>query len=94
LVVNVGTRLWRQIGTPHVRERIGLADQPGEFSQWIALGPRCCTLVVTAIMGIAGGKVSVVVSISHRDDASPPEGCQLAFHKRTSHCQMPLTGPM
>ena len=91
-VMHLGTRLRRQIGAPHVRERIGLTDQAGEFSQGIALGPRRCMSVVTAVMGIAGGKMSVVVSISHRDDASPPG--RLPTRVSQAHCQMPLTGPM
>jgi hypothetical protein len=50
------------------RERIGLPDQSREFGQGITFGPPM--LIVAAAM-IVGREGSILMSISHRGDASP-----------------------
>src|SRR5665213_2340586 len=65
-------RLHRLIGTaPDIGKRIGLTDQPRQFGERIALGSSRPMLIVAAIVVVVRGIGSVLVSISHRDDASP-----------------------
>ena len=52
-------------------ERVGLPDQPGQFRQRIALALRRRIRVRAAIVIVGGGKRSVLITISHREDASP-----------------------
>ncbi len=66
-----GARLHGLIGPAHAGERIGLTDQPRELSQRIALDPRRRMLFTAAIVVIVRGKRSILISISHGDDASP-----------------------
>jgi hypothetical protein len=66
-------RLYRVIGSTHAAQWIGLADQPREFRQRIVLASCGAARVTAAIMAIVGGKGSILVSISHCDDA-PPSG--------------------
>src|SRR6516162_2747865 len=68
----IGARRRRRIGTALISERVGLADQPGQLSQWVTLGPS--RLIAAAIV-IVGGERSVLISMSHRDGASLWEGC-------------------
>src|SRR6516165_629313 len=68
----IGARRRRRIGTALISERVGLADQPGQLSQWVALAPS--RLIAAAIV-IVGGERSVLISVSHRDGASLWEGC-------------------
>jgi hypothetical protein len=55
----------------YVGKRIGLSDQAGQFGEWIAFGSSRRMLIVTAIVSVVRGIGSVLVSLSHRDDASP-----------------------
>ena len=48
-------------------EWIGLTDQPGEFSQGIAIGRPMRVAAATIVIG---RKRSVLISFGHRDDAS------------------------
>src|ERR1700743_1319931 len=64
-------RLHRQIGASHAAKRIGLTDQPREFGQRIAFAPGRRMLIIAVIVVVIGGKKSVLISISHRDHASP-----------------------
>jgi hypothetical protein len=63
MLIRIGStsasRLNPLIGTAGAAKRIGLADQPRELRQGIALTP------------VVGGKRPALISISHRDDASP-----------------------
>jgi hypothetical protein len=52
-------------------ERIGLTDQARKLGERIALGSSRRMLIVAAIIAIVRRIASVLVSISHRDDASP-----------------------
>src|SRR6202158_2158964 len=70
LIARTRARLYRLIGPSHA-ERIGLTDQPRQFSQRIALAPCRHVLVTAAIIVVISGERSVLISISHRDDASP-----------------------
>jgi hypothetical protein len=60
----------RLIGPPHGAERIGLTDQPREFGQRIALA-RSRSVRINAVIIVVSRKRSALISISHRDDASP-----------------------
>src|ERR1700737_1144053 len=71
LIAPARTRLYRLIGPSHAAERIGLTDQPRQLSQRIALAPCRRVLVTAAIIVVISGKRSALISISHRDDASP-----------------------
>ena len=59
----------RRIGACRVAELIGLSDQAGELGQGIVVVLSRATLIA-AVIEIASGKTSVLISISHRDDAS------------------------
>ena len=87
LSARAGARLDLLIGPTHT-ERVGLTDQPRQFGQRIALGLGRCALLIVAIMVIIGGKRSVLISISHRDDASPSGKPPTRPYKRTSRCQL------
>src|SRR4030081_2568530 len=71
ILIAHSARLHLRIGPAHSAERIGLTDQPRKFGQGIALAPGGAMLVVAAIVIVIRGKRSVLISISHRDDASP-----------------------
>jgi hypothetical protein len=71
LLALAATRRHLLIGPAHAGERIGLTDQPREFSQRIAFSPHGRMLVAVTIMIVARRKRSILISISHRDDASP-----------------------
>jgi hypothetical protein len=71
LIARARARLYRLIGPSHAAERIGLTDQPRQLSQRIALAPCRRVLVTAAIMVVTSGKRSALISISHRNDASP-----------------------
>ena len=94
MIVLIASRLQREIGSPHATERIGLTDQAREFRQWIAFAPGRCMLT-TAMIVVISGKRSVLISISHRDDASPsgkPPTPNRSY-KRTGSCRMPPRVP-
>jgi hypothetical protein len=63
-------RLQRQVGPSDTGERIGLTNQTREFRKRIAFGFGGCVRSAAAIIVVAGRKVSVLISLSHRDDAS------------------------
>jgi hypothetical protein len=89
------TRLYLVIGPAHARERIGLADQPSKFSQRIAFGLFRRALVSATIMIVVRRNRSTLISISHRDDASPSgKPANPHFYKRTGPCQMPSQIPV
>jgi hypothetical protein len=71
LIALAATRRYLLIGPAHAGERIGLTDQPREFSQRIAFSPSRRGLVAATIMIVARRKRSILISISHRDDACP-----------------------
>src|SRR5258708_33614516 len=70
LIARAGAGLDLLIGPTHAAERIGLTYQARELGQRVALtlGRRALTASITVIVR---GKRSVLISISHRDDASP-----------------------
>ncbi len=62
--------LYLQVGPSHCAERIGLADQSRELCEWVAFGVgRGARSVATVVL--FGLKRPLLISISHRDDASP-----------------------
>src|SRR6202011_6072155 len=67
-IARAGARLDLSIGPTHAAERIGLTDQPRQFSQGIALAVRRRMRIAAAVVRRIR---SVLISISHRDDASP-----------------------
>ena len=70
LRADIGPRLQRMRGVlAGGAERIGLPDQPRQFGQRIALARAHADR--TAIMVGVGRKRSVLITISHREDASP-----------------------
>jgi hypothetical protein len=71
LIALTATRRDLLIGPAHAGERIGLTDQPREFGQRIAFSPSRRKLVTATIMIVARWKRSILISISHRDDACP-----------------------
>jgi hypothetical protein len=71
LIALAATRRYLLIGPAHAGERIGLTDQPRQFSQRIALSPSRRMLVIATILIVARWKRSILISISHRDDACP-----------------------
>ncbi|HXQ03205.1 MAG TPA: hypothetical protein VN831_00410 [Bradyrhizobium sp.] len=71
LVALTAARRYLLIGPAHAGERIGLTDQPREFSQRIAFSPSRRKLVTATIMIVARWKRFILISISHRDDACP-----------------------
>src|SRR5258706_3453697 len=71
LVTPAGARLDLLIGATHAAERIGLADQPRQFGQRIALALVRRALVTVAIIGIIGGEKAGPVSVNPPDDACP-----------------------
>src|SRR6476661_1805320 len=66
LRADIGPRLQRKGG---LGERIGLPDQLRQFRQRFALAAHI--RICTAIMVGVGRKRSVLITISHREDASP-----------------------
>ena len=92
LIVHAGARWDLRIGAAHADERIGLTDQPREFGQGIAVA-LCRRMRVTAIVIIVRGKGSVLISISHRNDASPSGKPPTRPTKRTDCYQMPSQVP-
>ena len=83
-------RMRRRSGT----KRIGLADQPRQFGERVVFSARGRT----AIMIVVGGKRSVLVSISHREDASPSGQRHIAgthhWYERNGPCQIPSQIPI
>jgi hypothetical protein len=72
LIALGGTRLYLMVGPAHAGEWIVLADQPRELRQWIAFGGPCRrVLAIATIMIVVRWKRSILISISHRDDACP-----------------------
>jgi len=71
LIALAATRRYLLIGATHAGERIGLTDQPREFRERIAFSPCRRMLVTATIMIVARWKRSILISISHRDDACP-----------------------
>src|SRR5579863_9204240 len=61
----------RQIGPPHGGERIVLANQARQLRQRITLALGRCARLVAAIIVVVSRETSVLISINHRDDASP-----------------------
>ena len=59
------------IAPAHRAERIGLTDQPREFGKRIAFVPSRGGLITAVIVTVIARKASILVSISHRDDAFP-----------------------
>src|SRR6478609_12078412 len=72
-----------RIALTHGAERIGLPDQPCELGQRVAFGPGRRTLIHPAVIAIVRGKRSVLVSFSHRDDASASGNPPTRFYRRT-----------
>lgn len=72
LIARNGPRLWLHIGPAHAAtaKRIALADQASQFSQWVAFDRRRMG-IVAAMIAVVGGIRSALISISHRNDASP-----------------------
>jgi hypothetical protein len=71
LIALAATRRYLLIGPTHAGKWISLTDQPREFSQRIAFSPSRRKLVAATIMIVARWKGSILISISHRDDACP-----------------------
>jgi hypothetical protein len=72
LIALGGTRLDLMVGPAHAGEWIVLTDQPRELRQWIAFGGPCRrVLAIATIMIVVRWKRSILISISHRDDACP-----------------------
>ena len=71
LIALGGTRLYLMVGPAHAGKWIVLTDQPRELSQRIAFGLRRRVLASATIMIVVRWKRSILISISHRDDASP-----------------------
>jgi len=95
LIARARARLDLVIGPPHAAaERIGLADQPRKLSQRVALLPCRCVRVTAAMIIVIGGKRSVLISISHCDDASPSGKLPIRPHDKIGRCQMPPQVPM
>ena len=69
LRADIGPRLQRKGGLGRGAERIGLPDQLRQFRQRIALAAHMRIRI--AIMVGVGRKRSVLIMISHREDASP-----------------------
>src|SRR5260221_12759553 len=84
-----GGRVDLLIGPTHAAQRIVLTDQPRQFGQRIALVLGGRVLGLVAVMVIIGGETSVLISISHRDDASPSGKPPTHPFKRTGPRQMP-----
>ena len=92
LGLRIGPRLQRMRGLGGGAEWIGLADQPCQFGQWIALSPvRAVTIIAVVVLG---GKRSVLISISHRDDASPSGQRQTVMTQRIGPCHIPPQIPI
>jgi len=66
----VGARRNRLVGAAQIGERVGLADQPRQFGERIALASGRRLMTATVVVVIRGER-SILVSISHRDVASP-----------------------
>jgi hypothetical protein len=94
LIARVGARLYLLVGPTHAAKRIGLTDQARELGQRIALALGWRALVIAAIIVIIRGKRSALISISHRDDASPSGKPPTHPFKRTGPRQMPPQIPM
>jgi hypothetical protein len=88
-------RLYRLIGAAHGGERIGLPDQARKLRQRVALA-LCgrMQIIIAAMIVIVRGKRSVLISICHRDDASPSGKLPTRPYKRARPCQMPSQVPM
>jgi hypothetical protein len=71
LIALGGTRLYLMVGPAHADEWIVLTDQPRELSQRIVFGPCRRMLAIATIMIVVRWKRSILISISHRDDACP-----------------------
>jgi hypothetical protein len=69
-------------------ERIGLTDQARKLGERIALGSSRRMLIVAAIIAIVRRIASVLVSISHRDDASPVGKAAKPPSNEPSYCPM------
>src|SRR5450631_2051666 len=93
LIVSAATWLYRLVGAAHAGERIGLPDQARKLRQRVAL-TLCGRTQITAAMIVIRGKKSVLISISHRDDAPPSGKLPTRPYKRASPCQMPSQVPM
>jgi hypothetical protein len=59
------------VPSPQMGERISLTNQACELGERIALSSSSRMLIVIAIIAIVRRIASVLISISHRDDASP-----------------------
>jgi hypothetical protein len=92
LIAHPATWLYRLIGAAHAGERIGLPDQARKLRQRVTLGLCGRMQIIAAI--VVRGKKSVLISISHRDDASPSGKLPTRPYKRASPCQMPSQVPM
>jgi hypothetical protein len=93
LIALAATRRYLLIGPAHAGERIGLTDQPRQFSQRIALSPSRRMLVTATIVIVARWKRSILISISHRDDACPSGKPPTHFLKTNWPLPDALTGP-
>src|SRR5262249_35049207 len=71
----------------------GLADQPRQFRQRIALGAAGGIWIAAAAVVVLRGIRSVLISISHRDDASPSTGSQIV-RQTNGHLPVPSHIPM
>jgi hypothetical protein len=89
-------RLHLLIGATHCRKRIGLPDQPRKFSQRIAVGLCRRARITATIIIVVRRKRSILISISHRDDASPSgkKAASRLLYKRTGPCQKPPQVPV
>ena len=76
LITLGGTRLYLMVGPAHAGDWIVLTDQPREFSQRIAFGPCRRVLAIATIMVVVRWKRSILISISHSDDAALRESRQ------------------
>src|SRR4029077_5642175 len=77
---------------------IGLADQPRQFGERVVFSPWFSSRVRAAIIIVVGGKRSVLVSISHHEDASPSAQRHIAgthqWYARNGFCQIPSQIPI
>jgi len=94
LIALGGTRLYLMVGPTHAGEWIVLTDQPREFSQRIAFSLCRRALAIATIIIVVRWKRSILISISHRDDACPSGKPPTHTYKRTGPCQMPSQVPM
>ncbi len=87
-------RLCRLIGAAHGGERIALPDQARKLRQRVALALCGLMQIIAAVIVVVRGKRFVLISISHRDDASPLGKLPTRPYKRASPRQLPSQIPI